>query len=201
MICKFPFSKSQVHLYGLPCESFPANLEQLENKNRNRDHMTCPHVNSEKKTRGKVHKLQNKENCERCTHELALCPLGSRNNGDWERLKDQDFINLLLVFIVSKFTDKEFSVLILEGENISSMQSQIKQVIHQTAKVLCPHPLPFKQCFLPFPIYFAFAEWVLYSAVEFYSSPRKREQWSSRHRCPGWPYRCTSMSCVWQRSL
>lgn len=118
-----------------------------------------------------------------------------------DRLKDQDFINLLLVLIVSKFTDKEFSVLILEGENISSMQSQIKQVIHQTAKILCPHPLPFKQCFLPFPIYFAFAEWVLYSAVEFYSSPRKREQWSSRHRRPGWPYRCTSMSCVWQRSL
>lgn len=75
-----------------------------------------------------------------------------------DRLKDQDFINLLLVLIVSKFTDKKFSVLILEGENISSMQSQIKQVIHQTAKILCPHPLPFKQCFLPFPIYFAFAE-------------------------------------------
>lgn len=71
-----------------------------------------------------------------------------------DRLKDQDFMNLLLVLIVSKFTDKEFSVLILEGENISSMQSQIKQVIHQTAKILCPHPLPFKQCFLPFPIYF-----------------------------------------------
>lgn len=33
------------------------------------------------------------------------------------------------------------------------MQSQIKQVIHQTAKILCPHPLPFKQCFPPLLIY------------------------------------------------
>lgn len=40
------------------------------------------------------------------------------------------------------------------------MQSQIKQAIHQTAKTLCLHPLPFKQCFLPFPIYFAFAGWL-----------------------------------------